>query len=78
VVLTESAVSDRVLALLLKASVIGMITACVFAAMTFLYNSFFDIVGGHAQPAATSFGLACACAVAIWLLCRYRDDLIDI
>lgn len=67
---------DRMMQWLLRGSVVGLISACVVVALTFLYSAMFAMIAARWQSAALLLALAIACAMAIWQLWRYRNDLV--
>lgn len=67
---------DRLMHLMLRGSIVGLISACVVVALTFLYSAMFAMIGLRWHTAAVTFLLALACALAITQLWRYRNDLI--
>jgi hypothetical protein len=67
---------DRLLNVLLRGCVVTLMFTCVVTTLTFLYSALFALIGGRLEPAGVSVALALTGSAGVYLLCRYRNDLV--
>lgn len=68
---------DRLLAYILKCTILGLIAGCAGGALLLCYNGLFSLVGAEPYVGLGMFGGGVLLAVFAYQLCRHRNELID-